>query len=67
MAKKDDRIEHAAWGLDDAVPSTIDLALTSRKKLFKKITRRLDLLTFMMLVSSGVQLALIVTILVTYF
>jgi hypothetical protein len=62
MAKKDERIEHAAWGLDDAVPSTINQAMDSRKRLFKKITRRLDRLTFLVLVSTVAQLALIYTI-----
>jgi len=62
MAKKDERIEHAAWGLDDAVPSTINQAMDSRKKLFKKITRRLDRLTFLVLVSTVAQVALIYTI-----
>jgi|SaaInl5LU_22_DNA_1037371.scaffolds.fasta_scaffold274025_1 hypothetical protein len=62
MAKKDERIEHAAWGLDDAVPSTINQAMDSRKRLFKKITRRLDRLTFLVLVSTVAQVALIYTI-----
>ena len=62
MAKKDERIEHAAWGLDDAVPSTINQAMYSRKRLFKKITRRLDRLTFLVLVSTVAQVALIYTI-----
>ena len=62
MAKKDERIEHAAWGLDDAVPSTINQAMDSRKRLFKKITRRLDRLTFLILVSTVAQVALIYTI-----
>ena len=62
MAKKDERIEHAAWGLDDAVPSTINQAMDSRKRLFKKITRRLDRLTFLVLVSTFSQVALIYTI-----
>lgn len=62
MAKKDERIEHAAWGLDDAVPSTINQAMDSRKQLFKKITRRLDRLTFLVLVSTVAQVALIYTI-----
>jgi len=62
MAKKDERIEHAAWGLDDAVPSTINQAMDSRKRLFKKITRRLDRLTFLVLVSTFAQVALIYTI-----
>ena len=62
MANKDERIEHAAWGLDDAVPSTINQAMDSRKRLFKKITRRLDRLTFLVLVSTVAQVALIYTI-----
>ncbi len=62
MAKKDERIEHAAWGLDDAVPSTINQAMDSRKRLFKKITRRLDRLTLLVLVSTVAQVALIYTI-----
>jgi len=62
MEKKDERIEHAAWGLDDAVPSTINQAMDSRKRLFKKITRRLDRLTFLVLVSTVAQVALIYTI-----
>jgi len=62
MAKKDERIEHAAWGLDDAVPSTISQAMDSRKRLFKKITRRLDRLTFLVLISTVAQVALIYTI-----
>jgi len=62
MAKKDERIEHAAWGLDDAVPSTINQAMDSRKRLFKKITRRLDRLTFLVIVSTVAQVALIYTI-----
>ncbi|MDC1446583.1 hypothetical protein N8344_01265 [bacterium] len=62
MVKKDERIEHAAWGLDDAVPSTINQAMDSRKRLFKKITRRLDRLTFLVLVSTVAQVALIYTI-----
>ena len=62
MAKKDERIEHAAWGLDDAVPSTINQDMDSRKRLFKKITRRLDRLTFLVLVSTVAQVALIYTI-----
>ena len=62
MAKKDERIEHAVWGLDDAVPSTINQAMDSRKRLFKKITRRLDRLTFLVLVSTVAQVALIYTI-----
>ena len=62
MAKKDERIEHAAWGLDDAVPSTINQAMDSRKRLFKKITRRLDRLTFLLLVSTVAQVALVYTI-----
>lgn len=62
MANKDERIEHAAWGLDDAVPSTINQAMDSRKRLFKKITRRLDRLTFLLLVSTVAQVALIYTI-----
>ena len=62
MANKDERIEHAAWGLDDAVPSTINQAMDSRKRLFKKITRRLDRLTFLILVSTVAQVALIYTI-----
>jgi hypothetical protein len=67
MAKKDERIEHAAWGLDDAVPSTINQAMDSRKRLFKKITRRLDFMMTFLLVSSVTQVALIAAILVTYF
>ena len=62
MANKDERIEHAAWGLDDAVPSTINQAMDSRKRLFKKITRRLDRLTFLVLVSTVAQVALVYTI-----
>lgn len=62
MANKDERIEHAAWGLDDAVPSTINQAMDSRKRLFKKITRRLDRLTFLLLVSTVAQVALVYTI-----
>ena len=62
MANKDERIEHAAWGLDDAVPSTINQAMDSRKRLFKKITRRLDRLTFLLLVSTVAQVALDYTI-----
>ena len=56
MTKKTD---YVAWGLDDATPSDIDQALEKREKLFKQVTKRLDRLLLIMLLSTVVQLALV--------
>lgn len=62
MAKKNTKIDYVAWGLDDATPNNVDLSLASRTKIFKRITRRLDRLTFLVLVSTVAQVALVYTI-----
>lgn len=56
MNKKTD---YVAWGLDDATPSDIDESLAKREKLFKQVTNRLDRLTFLVLLSTVAQIALI--------
>jgi len=56
MTKKTD---YVAWGLDDATPSDIDQALEKREKLFKQVTKRLDRLLLIVLLSTVVQLALV--------
>lgn len=56
MTKKTD---YVAWGLDDAAPSNIDQALEKREKLFKQVTKRLDRLLLIVLLSTVVQLALV--------
>ena len=56
MTKKTD---YVAWGLDDATPTDIDQALVKRKKLFKQVTNRLDILTLIVLLSTLVQLVLV--------
>jgi hypothetical protein len=56
MIKKTD---YVAWGLDGATPSNIDQALEKREKLFKQVTKRLDRLLLIVLLSTVVQLALV--------
>jgi hypothetical protein len=56
MTKKTD---YVAWGLDDATPNIIDQALEKREKLFKQVTKRLDRLLLIVLLSTVVQLALV--------
>ena len=56
MTKKTD---YVAWGLDDATPNDIDQALEKREKLFKQVTKRLDRLLLIVLLSTVVQLALV--------
>ena len=56
MTKKTD---YVAWGLDDATPSDIDQALEKREKLFKQVTKRLERLLLIVLLSTVVQLALV--------
>lgn len=56
MNKKTD---YVAWGLDDATPNDIDESLAKREKLFKQVTNRLDRLTFLVLLSTVAQIALI--------
>ena len=56
MSKKTD---YVAWGLDEATPGIIDESMKKREDIFKKLTRRLDRLTFIVLLSTIAQLALI--------
>jgi len=63
MAKKaDKKLDYVVWGLDEPTPSMMDTSLVQRQKLFKRITRRLDRITFLLLISTVVQVALIYTI-----
>jgi hypothetical protein len=64
---KNKKISYVAWGLDDAIPINIDDALNERTRIFKRITRRLDFMMTLLVVSSVTQVALIAAILVTYF
>ena len=56
MTKKTD---YVAWGLDDATPSDIDTSLQKREEIFRRVTKRLDRLAVIMLLSTIAQLALI--------
>ena len=56
MTKKTD---YVAWGLDDATPGDIDTALEKREEIFRRLTKRLDRLAVIMLLSTIAQLALI--------
>ena len=56
MTKKTD---YVAWGLDDATPSDIDASLQKREEIFRRVTKRLDRLAVIMLLSTIAQLALI--------
>lgn len=64
---KNKKISYVAWGLDDAIPINIDDALNERTRIFKRITRRLDFMMTLLVVSSVTQVVLIAAILVTYF
>lgn len=64
---KNKKISYVAWGLDDAIPINIDDALNERTRIFKRITRRLDFMMTLLVVSSVTQVALIAAIFVTYF
>ena len=55
----DKKIDYVAWGLDEATPGIIDESMKKREDIFKKLTRRLDRLTFIVLLSTIAQLALI--------
>ncbi|MDA9373942.1 hypothetical protein N9R43_01035 [bacterium] len=65
--KKNNKTDYVAWGLDDPQPGTMEEALVKRTAIFKRITRRLDFMMTFLVVSSVTQVALIVSILVTYF
>ena len=56
MTKKTD---YVAWGLDDATPGDIDTSLEKREEIFRRVTKRLDRLAVIMLLSTIAQLALI--------
>ena len=56
MTKKTD---YVAWGLDDATPGDIDASLQKREEIFRRVTKRLDRLAVIMLLSTIAQLALI--------
>lgn len=56
MTKKTD---YVAWGLDDATPGDIDASLQKREEIFSRLTKRLDRLAVIMLLSTIAQLALI--------
>ena len=56
MNKKTDYI---AWGLDEADPANIDESMVKREEIFKRVLKRLDRLTFIVLLSTIAQLALI--------
>ena len=56
MTKKTD---YVAWGLDDATPNDIDASLQKREEIFRRVTKRLDRLAVIMLLSTIAQLALI--------
>ena len=56
MTKKTD---YVAWGLDDATPGDIDASLQKREEIFRRLTKRLDRLAVIMLLSTIAQLALI--------
>lgn len=56
MTKKTD---YVAWGLDDATPGDIDASLEKREEIFRRVTKRLDRLAVIMLLSTIAQLALI--------
>lgn len=56
MSKKTD---YVAWGLDEATPGIIDESMKKREDIFKKLTRRLDRLTFLVLLSTVAQLVLV--------
>ena len=56
MTKKTD---YVAWGLDDATPSDIDASLQKREEIFRRVTKRLDRLAVIMILSTIAQLALI--------
>ena len=56
MNKKTD---YVAWGLDDATPNDIDESLEKRQKLFKQVTKKLDRLLLIVLLSTLAQLALV--------
>ena len=56
MTKKTD---YVAWGLDDATPGDIDASLEKREEIFRRVTKRLDRIAVIMLLSTIAQLALI--------
>lgn len=56
MTKKTDYI---AWGLDEADPVNIDDSMAKREEIFNRVLKRLDRLTFLVLLSTVAQLALI--------
>lgn len=56
------KIDYVAWGLDDATPGNIKESTVERQRIFKRISRRLDRIAFLLLVSTVAQVALIYTI-----
>lgn len=56
------KIDYVAWGLDDATPGNIDESMAERQRIFKRISRSLDRMAFLLLVSTVAQVALIYTI-----
>ena len=53
------KTDYVAWGLDEATPGIIDETMKKREYIFKKLIRRLDRLTFIVLLSTLAQLALV--------
>lgn len=58
----DKKTKYTAWGLDEPTPTTIEASLVERERIFKRITRRLDRMAFLLLLSTAIQVALIYAI-----
>ena len=56
---KNSKTDYVAWGLDEPTPAILDESLKKRNKIYKRVTRKLDRITLLLLVSSAIQAAVL--------